>query len=291
MSRKIGVGIVKRDANAASRFGWEELDKIGNEYVSNIIVYAAQPCEVNAPRWPSYAQNYLEGKTWTEVSFRIKVGRYTNYYIAVVSPAAHYFNSFGKTAVVDGDVARRSIHDSMFVSDVKLIKHRELVEIRPIPSLVRLMLIDGGEDLFSDLVSHEFNAASDGAIVLDAGDVEERNLLSLLPLSATEFAGEISARERVNEIIESGAKLVSEFANLDAEVEEWREPSIKPSFIERLVSIEIVDHAYWVKSLILRDIAVDGVEVLLRPPDFETRTLAWMGFFPGVHDVSSGLPE
>ena len=290
---------VRRDANARksdSNTGWErtkEAYKLGEDEVSHAVVYDAETFHpgVGAPR-PSYRQHYLGGQAWIELYFRVEIGGNPGEYVAVISAAdGDSLDSRGQVSSVDMDESQRASKNPMFVHSVNFVQQGEGIASRliPIPSLVRLHRIYDLPDIGPNTSSDVLESGVEEMIIRDQHDGETGTAFGSVSLSLGQGSGEFG--KGVDDVIEGGSNLVTEFADSDTEVKEWWKARDEPAFVERLVRIEFTDHACWIERRVASEVFIDGFQMLMCPLELKERPFKRMRFTPALKFHSGAYSE
>lgn len=181
----------------------------------------AQNCQADSPCWPGYLDLYLTRYAWLELFLWIKVGGNTRKYIAVAHSARdEYLDPLGQACSVEMQESPRRLEESMFVSDVYLVKNREEIILCHVPSLIWLNTIDYFPNGIEDDVRDVLHLPLEPSIVSFKNKRKARSPLRFVSILARQIFWK--NRERKDELVEGGSQLVGELANQYPEIEKRR---------------------------------------------------------------------
>ena len=81
-------------------------------------------------------------------------------------------------------------------------------------------------------------------------------------------------------MVQGRADLIAELTDANAKIKKWWECRDKGEFVERLIHVELADHACWIERFIHSDVLVNGFQVLICPFELQDRPFEGMRFTP-----------
>ena len=90
--------------------------------MSDAVVYDTQARHFDVPSVSGYRENYLCGKAWMELYFRVKVGGYPRDYVAVIrATRVGCLNTGRKVNKVDANGDGQQLEKSMLVQVTQFV--------------------------------------------------------------------------------------------------------------------------------------------------------------------------
>lgn len=267
-------GRQNRQLECNARWEWvKEAYKLGEDNVSHAVVYDAEAFHANlTSTWPSYRQHYLHGDAWVELYFRVEIGGDTCEYVAVIN-AVHRNNrdSGGQISSVDMDTDLRASENPMFIDSVKFVQQGKRVSSRlvSIPSLIRLFSIHDLSHVGSDRSLNKTELGIDERIIGEQRDRKAGASFGSISLTGGQRSRKLG--QGVDNVVQGRPDLVTELPDSDTKIKKWWHEREQGTFIERLICIELTEHACWVERIVSSEVVIDGFQVLFCPLELEHR--------------------
>ena len=247
----------------------EEARKTWQHVESNVVVYATQNPVCEPPCWPRLRERYDNLDVWMEVLLDIDVGGDACKYVAILERASVPLDA-GIEGIGRLDDGCWEVEQSMFIDDVKLMQHPEKFSLRGLPSVVRLKRLDDLDRAIGKVsnlpVSERFSPVN-----REFGAVERLTRLSAF--------SNPDDRELPRQMIESVPEAGDGFTGVHPGRERHGLALLDVVDVERLIRIELSDHAVWSRGYEGVQPMLKRLKVFVRPDDLQPWPIQWM---PGV---------
>ena len=276
----------------------KEADKLGEDNVSHAVVYDAEAFHPNRPStWPSYRQHYLHGDAWVELYFRVEIGGNPCEYVAVLNAAPRKnLDPGGQISSVDVNTDLRGSENPMFIDSVKFVQQGKRVSscLVSIPSLIRLFSIHDLPHVGPDRSLNKPELAIDERIIGNQPNRKAGTSFGDFSLAGGQRGRKLG--QGVDDVVQSRPNLITELSDSDTKIEKWWHEREQGTFVERLIRIELTEHACWIERLVSSEVVLDGFQVLFCPLELKHRPFKRMRFTPAlkIHDdiyLPYGEPE